>query len=215
MYAEQVTPAHGTSLAVVLSVFLLISSGFVPVMSAGNGTVANSLGNDFMNLLAALDPTTVTVTHQALGSGIPPFQQQTPIVTAETETPAAVPTEGAGLLYSSTSSTIVSIAAILPGIWDESSKKRSRSQIYVEILELLKRGPMTPFEIAFYARLNHKRCKEYVRLLEREGYVHRNEEDGRSLFGLTENGKEIIEKVRRIFEKSGFSATPTPRSNSN
>ena len=111
----------------------------------------------------------------------------------------------------STSSTFVSLAAIVPGIWDESSKKRSRPQIYVEILELLKRGPMTPFEIAFYARLNHRRCKEYVRLLEREGYLQHTEEDGRTLFGLTENGKEIIEKVRSIIEKNNISTSLAPR----
>jgi predicted transcriptional regulator len=214
MYAEQVTPAYETRLVVALSVFLLISSGFVPVMSASNGIVTNRLGNDFMNLLAALDPTTVTVTHQALGSGIPSVQQQTPIVTTEAETTSTASTEGASLVYSSASSTIVSIAAIVPGIWDESSKKRSRSQIYVEILELLKRGPLTPFEIAFYARLNHKRCKEYVRLLEMEGYLQHNEEDGRTIFGLTQNGKEIVEKVRSIFEKNDLSTTLFPRSSS-
>jgi predicted transcriptional regulator len=113
------------------------------------------------------------------------------------------------VVYYSPSDTIV-LRAIVPGIWDESSKKRSRSQIYVEILELLKRGPMTPFEIAFYARLNHKRTKEYVRLLERSGYLESNEEDGRTFWTLSASGKVIVDKVRAILGKEGISkALPT------
>ncbi len=93
-----------------------------------------------------------------------------------------------------------SVTSAIPGLWLDSSKRRSRSQIYVEILELMKRGPMTPFEIAFYARLNHKRTKEYVEFLKRSGYLEPIEEDGRLTYVLSKNGIVFLEKVRDLFE---------------
>jgi predicted transcriptional regulator len=94
-----------------------------------------------------------------------------------------------------------SLTSAIPGLWLDSSKRRSRSQIYVEILELMKRGPMTPFEIAFYARLNHKRTKAYVEFLERSGYLDVASEDGKVEYFLTKNGVAFLEGVRSLFEE--------------
>jgi predicted transcriptional regulator len=107
--------------------------------------------------------------------------------------------------YSSTAS-LTSVTSAIPGLWLDSSKRRSRSQIHVEILELMKRGPMTPFEIAFYARLNHKRTKEYVEFLRRNGYLDVVVEDGRLSYALTKNGIIFLEGVKSLFENNG---TPT------
>lgn len=71
--------------------------------------------------------------------------------------------------------------------------------MYLEILELLKRGPLTPFEIAFYARLNHKRTKEYINFLECRGYIHLIDEDGRTFCVLSTSGGNIVERVRSIY----------------
>jgi predicted transcriptional regulator len=95
-----------------------------------------------------------------------------------------------------------SITSAIPGLWLDSSKRRSRSQIYVEILELMKRGPMTPFEIAFYARLNHKRTKEYSEFLRRSGYLEAVQEDGRLTYVLTKNGMTFLEKMKVLFENN-------------
>jgi len=88
------------------------------------------------------------------------------------------------------------------------SRKRSRFQVYVEILELLKRGPLTPFELAFYARLNHKRTKEYIKFLERAGYVEFIDEDGRAICVLSASGGSLVERLRVIYPlfESDFAA---------
>jgi len=99
------------------------------------------------------------------------------------------------------------VTAAIPGLWLDASKRRSRSQIYFEILELIKRGPMTPFEIAFYARLNHKRTKEYTEFLKRSGYLKSLEEDGRTTYVLTANGLAFIERVKSLFEENRTTTT--------
>ena len=92
-----------------------------------------------------------------------------------------------------------SLLAVFPNLWTDHSRKRSRFQVYVEILELLKRGPLTPFELAFYARLNHKRTKEYIKFLERVGYVEITDEDGRTICVLSASGGSLVERLRLIY----------------
>jgi len=58
---------------------------------------------------------------------------------------------------------------------------------------------MTPFELAFYARLNHKRTKEYIRFLERAGYVEIIDEDGRTICVLSASGGSLVERLRLIY----------------
>ena len=200
MLRTETTTTYRIRFVVVLSAVLLFSSGFTPAMEGSASTTNRAL----FTLLEVLDPfITTTSTHPAPGYGISAVERAAP-TSSESEYTSS---SGTFSISSSSSTAIASISAIVPGIWDESSKKRSRPQIYVEILELLKRGPMTPFEIAFYARLNHKRCKEYVRLLEREGYLQCSNEDGRNLFGLTQSGKMVVERVRDIFKVTNISTT--------
>jgi predicted transcriptional regulator len=96
--------------------------------------------------------------------------------------------------------TLSSITAAIPSLWLDSTKRRSRSQIYVEILELMKRGPMTPFEIAFYARLNRKRTKQYTEFLKNAGYLEMLNEEGKMNYVLTSSGLAFLEKFKAVFE---------------
>ena len=109
-------------------------------------------------------------------------------------------TAGPGTYYQSTSSAVTSA---IPGLWlDMFDKKtrRTRAQIYVEILELVRgRGPMTPFEIAFYGRLNHKRAKECLDFLKLCGYLQPEEEEGRVAYFLTNEGEAFLERAKALF----------------
>ena len=99
-------------------------------------------------------------------------------------------------------STSPSITSAIPGLWlDESDRKRrTRAQIYVEMLELVRgRGPMTPFEIAFYGRLNHKRTKECVDFLKLCGYLKPEEEEGKVCYALTYEGVAFLERAKALF----------------
>jgi predicted transcriptional regulator len=101
-----------------------------------------------------------------------------------------------------------SLLAVVPNLWTDHSRKRSRFQVYVEILELLKRGPLTPFELAFHARLNHKRTKEYIKFLERAGYLELINEDGRTICVLSASGGSLVQRLRAIYAlfESDFAA---------
>jgi len=84
----------------------------------------------------------------------------------------------------------------LPRVWMDAGGRRSRFRIHVEILEALKCGAMTPFEIAFRLRLNTKRTKRYLELLAKKELLELCVKDGKSAYGLTANGWAFAENVR-------------------
>ncbi len=109
---------------------------------------------------------------------------------------------GFGSNTQSSSTGLSTVTAAIPGLWLDSSKRRTKSQIYIEILELMKRGPMTPFEIAFYARLNRKRTKEYTEFLKHTGYLQEEleKETGKKVYVLTKEGFLFLERVKVLFQ---------------
>jgi predicted transcriptional regulator len=108
---------------------------------------------------------------------------------------------GAGetIVIPTPTSTISSVTAAVPKVWWDFFQRRSKFEIYVEILELMKRGPMTPFEVAFYARLNHQRTKEHTEFLAQNGYLQAVNEDGKTLYALTKDGLGFLERVESLF----------------
>jgi predicted transcriptional regulator len=87
-------------------------------------------------------------------------------------------------------------SSALPKVWLDSDRRRSRFRIHVEILEALKSGALTPFEISFRLRLNTKRTKAYLELLADNGLLERSIDDGRDVYVLTAKGWEFSENVR-------------------
>src|SRR5271169_3084441 len=86
-------------------------------------------------------------------------------------------------------------SSTLPKVWLESGRRRSRFRIHVEILEALKSGALTPFEISFRLRLNTKRTKEYLELLADNGLLERSTDDGRDVHVLTAKGWAFSENI--------------------
>ena len=82
-------------------------------------------------------------------------------------------------------------------VWNDPSKKRSRFRIYVEILELLRERPLSPFEVAFRLRLNVKRTRSYLEFLVERGVVERVEEDSKLKFRVNPEGIALLEGARR------------------
>lgn len=107
-------------------------------------------------------------------------------------------------------STIASVTASVPKAWWDFSQRRSKFEIYVEMLELMKRGPMSPFEVAFYARLNHKRTKEYAEFLAQAGYLQAVNEDGRAMYALTKDGLGFLERVQSLLVGPGIIEVANP-----
>jgi predicted transcriptional regulator len=123
-------------------------------------------------------------------------------ISASTPSNGAIPraeVAGETMLIPTPTSAISSVTAAVPKVWWDFFQRRSKFEIYVEILELMKRGPMTPFEVAFYARLNHQRTKEYTGFLAQNGYLHAVNEDGKTLYALTKDGLGFLERVESLF----------------
>lgn len=89
-------------------------------------------------------------------------------------------------------------SSLLP-VWLDEAKRRSRFRIFVEILEVLKGGPMTPFEIAFKLRLNSKRTKAYLEHLAEKELLERSLHEDTAVYCLTPRGWDFSENMREAF----------------
>ena len=111
---------------------------------------------------------------------------------------------GEMMLVPAPTSATSSLTAAVPKVWWDFFQRRSKFEIFIEILELMKRGPMTPFEVAFYARLNHKRTKEYTEFLAEAGYLQPANEEGRVLYALTNDGLGFLDRAHSLLAKPGI-----------
>ena len=111
---------------------------------------------------------------------------------------------GEMMLVPTPASAVSSGTAAIPKVWWDFFQRRSKFEIYVEVLELMKRGPMTPFEVAFFARLNHKRTKEYAEFLAEAGYLQAMNEDGKTLYALTKEGLGFLDRVQALLVGPGM-----------
>lgn len=87
-------------------------------------------------------------------------------------------------------------------VWLDSEKRRSRFRIYVEILDLLKKGPMTPYEVSFHLRLNSKRTREFMEFLEEKDLLQCSDQDGRLICRITPSGGIFVQNVSMILGES-------------
>jgi predicted transcriptional regulator len=182
-------------------VFLIGSSGCVSLVTGSSeSNLFGSATSAFRFVASLLGAHTSVVVYGSFEggnapggspSGPEPSTSQQALSESQSEA-----TTGSSLPMASTSSSLL---AILPNLWADHSRKRSSFEVYLEILELLKRGPLTPFEVAFYARLNHKRTKEYINFLERRGFLELIDEDGRTVCVLSTSGGNVVERVRSIY----------------
>lgn len=190
----------------LLMVLLFSSSLIIPTANSSGSAVSYPVH------LQTTETGTVTITTTNPGGGALSFEGISSVAKTNIVSTWSEDSSGAQPYYSM--SSLSSVAAAIPGLWLDSSnrKRRSRSQIYVEILELMKqRGPMTPFEIALYARLNHKRTKECLEFLELCGYQETvREEDQKIVNVLTKEGIAFLERARALFQ----SKTPASASQS-
>jgi len=93
--------------------------------------------------------------------------------------------------------------APLVSVWLDSERRRSRFRIYVEILDLLKKGPMTPYEVSFHLRLNSKRTREYIEFLADKKFLDCSDEEGKLLCSITMPGATFVDNLRMILDENG------------
>ena len=83
-------------------------------------------------------------------------------------------------------------------VWLDSERRRSRFRIYVEILDLLKKGPMTPYELSFRLRLNSKRTREYIEFLAEKNFLECSDQKGRFICTITSTGATFVRNITMI-----------------
>jgi predicted transcriptional regulator len=90
----------------------------------------------------------------------------------------------------------------LLSVWLDSERRRSRFRIYVEILDLLRKGPMTPYEVSFHLRLNSKRTNEYIEFLAEKKFLDCIDQEGKLVCTITTPGATFVENLKTILDQS-------------
>ena len=71
-------------------------------------------------------------------------------------------------------------------------KRRSRMEIYIDILEAVGKGKRKPTHIMYRANLTWIRLNKHLDLLIGRGLLKEEESDGHTVFSLTHGGKDVL-----------------------
>ncbi len=80
-------------------------------------------------------------------------------------------------------------------------KKRERTLIIMEILSILVAGPRVPTRLAQSVGVSFDAFVEYVRDIESRGFVAKSVIDGREMYTISPEGKQLLLDWQRIWEK--------------
>jgi predicted transcriptional regulator len=187
--------AAAASASAGLQLFQSTGQGVVP---PPQGTASGAGGYFFVGAEGSAPSESSSDAQVGPPSGLPSYPESQPSPGADSMfileggSYAVVPTSGAN--EEGSPNALQSSAVLL--VWEEAEPRRSRFRIYIEILDVLKGGPMTPFEIAFRLRLNSKRAKRYVSHLTEKGMLEPVGERGLTV-ALTESGRVFADDMRK------------------
>jgi len=85
-----------------------------------------------------------------------------------------------------------------------SSKRRSKLEIYIDVLRIIERGIHKPTRIMFAANISWKPLTEILANLERQGLIERKTAENRTLIFITEKGKRILRTLETISAELTF-----------
>jgi len=72
------------------------------------------------------------------------------------------------------------------------SSKRSRIEIYLDILQAIKRGTHKPTRIMYRTNLSWKPLMSILESMMEQGLVRAEEEGNRTTYWITEKGKSVL-----------------------
>ncbi|MEM1515106.1 MAG: DUF4364 family protein [Candidatus Bathyarchaeia archaeon] len=78
------------------------------------------------------------------------------------------------------------------------SRRRSRFEIYVDVLRIIESGINKPTRIMFAANLSWRTLKEVLAELKKRGLIERRTVDKRNLFFITEEGRRILDTFETL-----------------
>lgn len=79
--------------------------------------------------------------------------------------------------------------------------KRSSILIRAEILRILYDGPTGPTKLSRLCNIPYDRLESYVLPLIERGLVLRNDEEGKIVYSLSEEGAKVLLEIERILSK--------------
>lgn len=79
-----------------------------------------------------------------------------------------------------------------------SARRRSRLEIYVDMLEAIERGVNKPTRIMFAVNLSWKYFKEMLSNLERWGLIERKITKNHELIYITERGRRVLRNLKAL-----------------
>ncbi len=80
------------------------------------------------------------------------------------------------------------------------SLKRSRLEIYLDILKVISKGTQKPTRIMYRTNLSWKPLMKTLESLEDQGLIIRDESGNRTTYKITEKGKSILGYFNRVME---------------
>ncbi|MEM1582791.1 MAG: winged helix-turn-helix domain-containing protein [Candidatus Bathyarchaeia archaeon] len=79
------------------------------------------------------------------------------------------------------------------------SKRRSKLEIYIEVLKIIDHGISRPTRIMYAANISWNLLNDILNSLEKKGLIERKTIRGHSLFFLTNKGREMLKTIENIF----------------
>ncbi|OYT49260.1 hypothetical protein B6U79_02200 [Candidatus Bathyarchaeota archaeon ex4484_231] len=92
--------------------------------------------------------------------------------------------------------------------------RRSRFEIYIDILNAVREGRQKPTRIMYRANLTWTRLKKHLEFLIEQDFLVEKKINGSSRYFLTVRGKEVLEYHRRVemeLHQLGKTAPAEPR----
>ncbi|HUI00611.1 MAG TPA: winged helix-turn-helix domain-containing protein [Nitrososphaerales archaeon] len=80
-------------------------------------------------------------------------------------------------------------------------KKRERTLIVMEILSILVNGPRIPTRLAQSVGVSFDAFLQYVKEIESRGFVKKSTIDGREMYSISPEGRQLLLDWQRIWEK--------------
>ncbi|MEM2939518.1 MAG: winged helix-turn-helix domain-containing protein [Candidatus Bathyarchaeia archaeon] len=85
------------------------------------------------------------------------------------------------------------------------SRRRSKLEIYIDVLRIIKRGVNKPTRVMYAANISWKPLIEILANLERQGLVERKTVRNSTLVFITEKGKRVLRTLETL--SAEFSAS--------
>ena len=80
-------------------------------------------------------------------------------------------------------------------------EKRERTLIMMEILSVLRSGPMGPTRLAQSTGLNFDRFMGFANLLESRRFVEKSMRDGQNIYIITSGGNQLLQEWESLWTK--------------